>query len=84
MQSVRLTERCGRNSRVAQQRGGSRCSSTGVELRAPVADIPLKFSHSPVGIRTSPPTLGADTDSVLAELGYDSAAIAALRTAQVV
>ncbi|HSG89806.1 MAG TPA: CoA transferase [Pseudomonadales bacterium] len=37
------------------------------------------FSGTPAGIRGPAPDLGADTDAVLAELGYDAAALAALR-----
>lgn len=41
---------------------------------------PMKFSATPAQIHSAPPTLGADTDTVLAEvLGYDFAKIAALR-----
>ena len=48
-----------------------------VRLLAP----PLEFSRTP-GDGTRPgPALGADTDAVLAGLGYDRAAIAALRAA---
>lgn len=56
----------------------------GLPRPAPVAELPLRFSHSPTGIRTPPPTLGADTDRLLDELGYDAAAIARLREQRVV
>ena len=38
--------------------------------------IPVEFTKSPGSIRFDPPTLGQHTDAVLAELGYDAAAIA--------
>lgn len=41
--------------------------------------VPLQLSETPGRARTAPPTLGADTDAVLAEIGYDAAQIAALR-----
>ena len=56
----------------------------GLARPAPVADLPLHFSHSPTGIRSPPPTLGADTDAVLHELGFDAAAVQQLRAAGVV
>ncbi|HWW04819.1 CaiB/BaiF CoA-transferase family protein [Collimonas sp.] len=43
----------------------------------PVADLPIKFSDAP-GVSGTCPALGADTSSVLAQLGMDQAAVAAL------
>jgi crotonobetainyl-CoA:carnitine CoA-transferase CaiB-like acyl-CoA transferase len=43
----------------------------------PVADLPIKFSDAP-GASGACPALGADTRSVLAQLGLDQAAVAAL------
>jgi crotonobetainyl-CoA:carnitine CoA-transferase CaiB-like acyl-CoA transferase len=40
---------------------------------------PMKLGATPVRYRRAPPLLGADTDAVLAEFGWDAAAIAALR-----
>jgi len=56
-----------------------------VELPHPLAGSvrlvasPIKLGATPVRYRRAPPLLGADTDAVLAELGLDSEAIAALR-----
>jgi crotonobetainyl-CoA:carnitine CoA-transferase CaiB-like acyl-CoA transferase len=44
-----------------------------------VIGAPIKLSETAAEVRTPPPTLGQHTDAVLTELGYDSAAIAALR-----
>src|SRR5207253_642272 len=49
-----------------------------------VIGFPVKFSDEPCRIHRPPPTLGADTDAILAELGRDAAQIAALRTSGVV
>jgi crotonobetainyl-CoA:carnitine CoA-transferase CaiB-like acyl-CoA transferase len=45
---------------------------------------PVDFSGTPWSPRSMPPELGRDTDDVLAELGYDEAAVAELRAARVV
>ncbi len=44
-----------------------------------VTGLPIKLSATPGAPRTAPPALGADTDAVLAEFGYDAPAIARLR-----
>jgi crotonobetainyl-CoA:carnitine CoA-transferase CaiB-like acyl-CoA transferase len=44
---------------------------------------PLVFSDTPTRDPGRPPTLGEHTDAILRELGYDDAAIAALRTKKV-
>jgi crotonobetainyl-CoA:carnitine CoA-transferase CaiB-like acyl-CoA transferase len=46
--------------------------------------FPIKFGEAPCALRRPTPAVGADTDSVLAELGYSAAEIAALRDAGVV
>jgi crotonobetainyl-CoA:carnitine CoA-transferase CaiB-like acyl-CoA transferase len=43
--------------------------------------LPFKLDATPGSIRSAPPLLGEHTDEVLAELGYDPAAIARLRAA---
>ncbi len=49
-----------------------------------VVGNPVKLSATPASIRMAPPLLGEHTDEVLAELGYDAAAIAELRAQKVV
>lgn len=46
--------------------------------------VPFKLSATPATIRTAPPLLGEHADEVLAELGYDPAAIDRLRSEGVV
>jgi glutaryl-CoA transferase len=41
---------------------------------------PMKLDATPVRYRRAPPLLGADTEAVLGEFGFDAAAIARLRT----
>jgi alpha-methylacyl-CoA racemase len=57
-----------------------------VEVAQPGVAVPVRLLGPPVGLSRTPPdgtrpapALGADTDAVLAELGYDAAAIAALK-----
>ena len=45
---------------------------------------PLRLRANPPVLRRAPPALGEHTDEVLAELGFDQSAIAALRAAAVV
>jgi crotonobetainyl-CoA:carnitine CoA-transferase CaiB-like acyl-CoA transferase len=52
------------------------------DLRLP--GIALKLDDTPGSVRLPPPSLGQHTDRVLTDLGYDGAAIAALREAGVV
>ncbi len=40
--------------------------------------LPFSFSATPASIRSAPPLLGEHTAQILAELGYDAAAISAL------
>ena len=49
-----------------------------------VLGFPIKFSQDPCRMHRPPPVLGADTDAVLAELGRDPAAIAALRADHII
>jgi len=49
-----------------------------------VLGFPIKFTDDPCRVHLPPPVLGADTDAILAELGRNPSAIAALRAANVV
>ncbi|GLK43208.1 MULTISPECIES: CaiB/BaiF CoA transferase family protein [Novosphingobium] len=49
-----------------------------------IASPLAKMSASPATIRMAPPMLGEHTDTILSELGYDEAQVAALRDAKVV
>jgi formyl-CoA transferase len=51
---------------------------------APITGPAVKFSRSPVRIRSGAPALGAHTDEVLHELGYDTSEIRALRAKGVI
>jgi crotonobetainyl-CoA:carnitine CoA-transferase CaiB-like acyl-CoA transferase len=50
----------------------------------PVPDLPVELSETESGIAASPPVLGADTDEVLAKLGYGADDIEALRAQGIV
>jgi crotonobetainyl-CoA:carnitine CoA-transferase CaiB-like acyl-CoA transferase len=56
----------------------------GVATDVPVSDTPVRFSESTAGLRHRAPLLGEHTDEILAALGYDATAIAALRAQRVV
>lgn len=56
----------------------------GAPKPAPLAKVPVWLSETPGSIRRRPPTLGEHTDQILAGLGYDEAAIAALREKRVI
>ena len=49
-----------------------------------VLGFPIKFSDDPCRVHRPPPTLGADTDAVLRELGYSAQEIGALHDRHVV
>ncbi|OYQ42093.1 CoA transferase [Rhodoferax sp. TH121] len=57
-------------------------AQTAIESIATVAS-PLRLADAPVQLRHAPPALGEHTEQVLAEMGLDAAAIAALRAAKV-
>jgi crotonobetainyl-CoA:carnitine CoA-transferase CaiB-like acyl-CoA transferase len=46
-----------------------------------VVTAPFKMNATPPSIRHAPPVLAADTNEVLAELGYNDADLASLRRA---
>ncbi|MDX1731058.1 MAG: CoA transferase, partial [Aurantimonas coralicida] len=46
--------------------------------------LPFQIAGHDLGIRSDPPAMGADTDALLAELGYDDTAIDALRQSGVI
>jgi crotonobetainyl-CoA:carnitine CoA-transferase CaiB-like acyl-CoA transferase len=57
---------------------------TGSAQHAPIAPHPVDLSADPAVFARSAPALGQHTGEILAELGYDAAAIAALRAQRVV
>jgi len=56
----------------------------GLPTPAPVTDTPVRLGGAAVDALVRAPLLGEHTDEVLRELGYDAAAIAALRADEVV
>ncbi len=83
---------CGPINDIAQVFADPQVKARGMRLDLPhpqagvvpqVAN-PLKLSVTPVEYRNAPPPLGADSDAILAELGYDSDTIARLRKAGVI
>lgn len=56
----------------------------GLTKPAPVADTPVRLSETPGSVRHRAPVLGEHTGEVLAEIGYDEAAVARLHEAGVV
>ena len=50
----------------------------------PLIGLPYKFSATPASIRRAPPLLGEHSAEILAELGYDDAALADLRAKGVI
>ena len=59
-------------------------NAAGVEGAFTVPSTPFKLAHGGGRVTTPPPPVGADTDAVLGELGYDQAAISKLRAASVI
>ncbi len=59
-------------------------SAPGIEGSFGVPLAAFKFAHGGPSIETPPPVMGADNDSVLAELGYSTGDIARLRAARAV
>ncbi len=57
---------------------------SGSAQHAPIAPHPVDLSHDPAVFARSAPALGQHTPQILAELGYDAAAVAALRARGVV
>ena len=56
----------------------------GMKGTAPVADLHVKLSKTPGGVRRRPPTLGEHTIEIMHELGYSDADISALKDKRVV
>ena len=56
----------------------------GLPRPARVADIPVRLSATPGGIRSRPPLLGEHTEEILRSIGYSAAEIEGLRVRQVV
>ena len=48
------------------------------------APTPIRYGRTPVEIRSAAPAVGADTDEILARLGYSEESIADLRARNVV
>jgi len=55
-----------------------------VEGTIPQLGFPVKFSDTPGRLHRPPPTLGEHSDEILADLGYDAAAITDMRASGVV
>jgi len=55
----------------------------GLARPAPIADLPVRFSATPGGIRTPPPRAGEHSEEILASLGYTPEEIAAFHASGV-
>jgi crotonobetainyl-CoA:carnitine CoA-transferase CaiB-like acyl-CoA transferase len=62
----------------------TRLAHPGLAAPAPLASAPISLSATPGAVRTPAPALGADTDAILGDLGYDGAALADLRAKRVI
>ncbi len=76
------TPRCRRAACAWSCRAGRKAAGDGIRTITGVAS-PLRLSANPPVLRNAPPALGQHTDEVLAELGLNTQAIAALRDKQV-
>lgn len=56
----------------------------GTPRPAPVIETPFRLSETPGTIRMRAPLLGEHTEAILAEIGYDAAAIAGLREREII
>ena len=59
-------------------------NAPGVEGAFSVPGTPFKMAHGGGRVTSPPPPMGADTDAVLRDLGYDAQAIARLRAASAI
>ena len=86
---------CGPINTIAQAFDDAQVKARGLRVDQPrsagdgIAQVstvasPLRLARNPPVLRHAPPALGQHTDEVLAELGLDSARIAALRAIRVV
>lgn len=53
-------------------------------VNVPLVASPMRFEGDPLPMRSAPPLLGEHSDAILAELGYSSDTVAALRRAEVI
>jgi len=58
--------------------------SKGLDYEPTLFNAPFKFVHDTPGTDLPPPAVGEHTDAVLAEIGYDAAAIQGLRAAKAI
>ena len=56
----------------------------GLDNPAPVAPTPIELSETPGQLRRRAPTLGEHTEEILAEIGFDAAAIERFRAAKAI
>ena len=68
---------------VTQPTANGRFAGFDVDAIATVAS-PLRLQDTPPVLRRAPPSMGQHTDEVLVELGFDTAAVAALKAAHIV
>jgi crotonobetainyl-CoA:carnitine CoA-transferase CaiB-like acyl-CoA transferase len=83
---------CGRVQTLTEALADPQVAAQGMVLEVPhpghgtvrMTGFPVKFSETPLQVRHPAPDLGAHTDAVLTQAGYDAGRIAALRAAGVI